>query len=251
MKKTTIAILSTLLLSSCVSIPTHHEEHKAHWGYRGEYSPSHWGDLKAEYKMCSLGKQQSPINITNAKDTKLKAISFHYTTTPKNIVNNGHTVQVNVNEGSYILIGGKEYALKQFHFHTPSENHINGKSFPLEAHFVHASMDGELAVISVLFEKGKANKTIQALWNNMPMNSGDENELKNIAKNIMDLIPTKNEFYKFNGSLTTPPCSEGVKWMVLSKKLTVSNEQVEKFSKAVHGTNNRPIQATNKRLIER
>ncbi|MBN2825559.1 MAG: carbonic anhydrase family protein [Campylobacterales bacterium] len=248
MKKITLALSSALLLMA-TGCATSHTVHKAHWGYTGHEGPSNWGSLSDDYKMCSLGRNQSPINVTHSLDAKLAPITFSYTTAPTEILNNGHTVQVNIAAGSYIVVDGKKYELKQYHFHTPSENHIEGKSFPLEAHFVHAASDGELAVIGVMFEYGKANTTLAQLWEKMPMNADEKHELNNIAKNLMALIPTKTQYYRFNGSLTTPPCSEGVKWMVLGKMLKVSKAQIEKFAHALHGHNNRPIQATNARVI--
>jgi len=244
-KKITLMLSSALLLMSSCS----HTTHNAHWGYTGHNGPSSWGSLSDDYKMCTLGRNQSPINITNSLDAHLAPIQFSYTTAPTEIVNNGHTVQVNIASGSSIVVDKKRYELKQYHFHTPSENHIEGKSFPLEVHFVHVAKDGELAVIGVMFEYGKANTTLAQLWEKMPMNKDEKHELNNVAKNLMDLIPTQTQYYRFNGSLTTPPCSEGVKWMVLGKMLKVSQTQIEKFAHAVHGGNNRPIQATNARIV--
>jgi len=245
MKKLTFALASTLILA----LSSHATEHKAHWGYTGHEGPSNWGNLSDNYKTCGLGKNQSPINVTHSHDANLTPIKFNYSSTPNEIINNGHTVQVNIAKGSSIELDNKTYELKQYHFHTPSENHIEGKSFPLEVHFVHAAKDNELAVVAVLFEYGNDNQTLAKLWEKMPMEASQKHELKNIAKNLMDLIPTNKQYYRFNGSLTTPPCSEGVKWIVLGKHLKVSKAQIEKFSKAVHGTNNRPIQALNARVI--
>ena len=251
MKKITLALSSALLLlaTGCSNTAPTHSTHKAHWGYTGHEGPSNWGSLSDDYKMCSLGRNQSPINVTHSLNANLAPIKFSYTTAPSDIINNGHTVQVNIAAGSYIVVDNKKYELKQYHFHTPSENHIHGKSFPLEAHFVHAAVDGELAVVAVLFEYGKDNKTLAKLWEKMPMEAHGKHELNNIAKNLMDLIPTNRQYYRFNGSLTTPPCSEGVKWMVLGKNLKVSKAQIEKFAHAVGGHNNRPIQPLNARMI--
>ncbi|MEA2029664.1 MAG: carbonic anhydrase family protein [Campylobacterota bacterium] len=246
MKKITLVLSSALLMiaTSCSTTA-----HKVHWGYTGHEGPSNWGSLSSDYKICSLGKNQSPINVTHSLNANLAPIEFSYTTAPTDIINNGHTVQINIAKGSYIVVDNKKYELKQYHFHTPSENHIDNKSFPLEAHFVHAAGNGELAVVAVLFEYGKDNKTLAKLWEKMPMHTNEKHELNNIAKNLMTLIPTNTQYYRFNGSLTTPPCSEGVKWMVLGKNLKVSKAQIEKFSHAVGGHNNRPIQPLNARVI--
>jgi len=249
MKKLTLGLSSALLMMATGCSTTTATPHKTHWGYTGHEGPSSWGSLSDDYKMCSLGRNQSPIDVTHSIHANLAPIKFHYTTAPTEIINNGHTVQVNIAAGSYIVIDGKKYELKQYHFHTPSENHIEGKSFPLEAHFVHVASDGELAVVAVLFEYGKDNTTLAQLWKKMPMQADEKYTLNNIAKNLMNLIPTKNHYYRFNGSLTTPPCSEGVKWMVLAKHLKVSKAQITKFTHAVHGHNNRPIQPLDARMI--
>jgi carbonic anhydrase len=244
--KKSLALLSSLLLASTLSLAS---DHKAHWGYTGHNGPQSWGELSDKYKMCGIGMNQSPINIVSSLDADLEPIGFNYKTSPVEILNNGHTVQVNVASGSIIEVDGVSYELKQYHFHTPSENNINSKSFPLEAHFVHADKDGNLAVVGVMFEEGKENAQLKELWAKMPMEADVHTKLSAEAKDINALLPESKEYYRFNGSLTTPPCSEGVKWMVLETPLTISKEQVEKFSHAVHGHNNRPIQSQNARII--
>jgi len=219
------------------------------WGYTGHNGPENWGSLSPNYQMCNIGKNQSPINITTSVDANLPPIGFNYKTPPSEIINNGKTIQVNVEPGSSIVVDGVTYALKQYHFHTPSENHIAGKDFPLEAHFVHADANGNLAVVAVMFEEGKANAQLAKIWEKMPMKADENNALKGEVKNIRSFLPQKQDYYRFNGSLTTPPCSEGVKWMVMKEPLTVSKQQVKKFSQAVNGTNNRPIQPQNARMV--
>ena len=246
MKKMFTSVLSVLVTSSITLLAGGHQ---GHWGYTGHEGPDSWGSLSEKHTMCSKGKNQSPINITSSFEADLDPLNFHYTTSQVKILNNGHTVQVNIKKGSYLQLAESRYELIQYHFHTPSENNIHGKVFPLEAHFVHADKDGNLAVIGVMFEEGKENKQLSELWKKMPMKSGENYPLTSQAKNINKLLPDNKEYYRFNGSLTTPPCSEGVKWMVLSTPLTISKEQVEKFSHAVHGFNNRPIQDLNARVI--
>ena len=246
MKKMFTSVISILITSSISLIAS---SHQSHWGYTGHEGPDNWGGLSEKYTMCSEGRNQSPINITSSFETDLDAIDFNYGTSPVKILNNGHTVQVDVKKGSYINLGSSRYELIQYHFHTPSENNIQGVSFPLEAHFVHADKDGNLAVVGVMFEEGKENTQLSELWKKMPMKAGENYPLTVEAKDINKLLPNDKEYYRFNGSLTTPPCSEGVKWMVLAKPLSISKEQVEKFSHAVHGFNNRPIQEINARVI--
>lgn len=164
------------------------------------------------------------------------------------MVNNGHTIQVNQGSGSYISLDGKDYVLKQYHFHTPSENRIRGEEFPLEAHLVHADADGNLAVIAVMFRQGKPNQALAASWAAMPEQAGGTATLA--TKVSPDaLLPKNRDYYRFNGSLTTPPCSEGVKWLVMKTPVTVSAEQIDKFAKVMGHPNNRPVQPVNARLI--
>ncbi len=195
-----------------------------------------------------MGKNQSPINITTSLDAKLDAIAPSYTTASNAIVNNGHTIQVNVDGGSTLTVDGMTFELKQFHFHTPSENHIEGKSFPLEAHFVHLDKEGNIAVLALMFEEGEENKALAKVWEKMPKEAHEKSALvlSDISK---ALLPENKEYYRFNGSLTTPPCSEGVRWLVLKTPVSISKAQVEAFAHTMHHPNNRPIQATNARLI--
>jgi carbonic anhydrase len=223
-----------------------------HWGYTGHSAPQYWGDIDPKYAMCKQGLNQSPIDITSkvTVETKgLKPILFSYGADAKGVLNNGHSIQVNVDSYSSIDIDGEHFVLKQFHFHTPSENEIDGRSFPLEAHFVHVSDDGKLAVVGVLFELGESNKALQAIWDAMPKEAGKTNELKLSSKMIENLLPKNRDYYYFNGSLTTPPCSEGVKWMVMQNYLTISKEQVQIFLDVMHHPNNRPTMPINARKV--
>ena len=243
MKKT----LTTLLL---ISYAIYANDHVKHWGYTADVAPSHWSELNPKYKMCSEGKSQSPINIVASSDIDLSPLALHYNTKSTTVIDNGHTVQVNIAEGSTFIIGDDKYELKQFHFHTPSENNINGKSFPFEVHFVHATKDGKLAVLAVMFEEAKENNAIiSKIWSKFPLKEGKKTELVLSAEEIQALMPSDKEYYKFTGSLTTPPCSEEVKWHVMKKPLTISKAQVKKFFDIYGHTNNRPIQKTNERKI--
>ncbi len=225
-------------------------EHTIHWGYSGHGGPEHWGELSGDYQMCMLGKNQSPIDIRTKKayKTHLKPIKFYYATATKDVVDNGHTEQVDIEPGSYIVVDGIKFELKQFHFHTPSENRINGKSYPLEAHFVHADEHGNLAVLALMFKYGKANKVLEKIWKTMPEKEGKKALTMN-AKDVKHLLPKKRDYYRYNGSLTTPPCSEGVRWLVLKHPVSVSKAQVEKFAKIMGHHNNRPVQPLNARVI--
>jgi carbonic anhydrase len=255
MKRVTIysivAVASLLLTTGCSHTETHAKEsHAEHWGYTTDVGPSHWSELNKQYHMCSEGKFQSPINIVATSDIDLPALALDYKTDSTDVIDNGHAVQVNITSGSTFTIGSDKYELKQFHFHTPSENNINAKSFPLEAHFVHATADGKLAVVAVMFEEGEANPILSKIWGNFPLKTGEKVEFKLNSNDVKALMPTDKDYYKFTGSLTTPPCSEEVKWHVIKKPQTISKEQVKEFFDIYGHTNNRAIQDTNKREIE-
>jgi carbonic anhydrase len=235
----TVALFTPLAIAQEVS---------AHWGYTGHNSPQQWAELSPKNKMCGIGKNQAPINITASLDANLEALEIKYTQPSANIINNGHTIQVNIKDGDTIGIDGISFGLKQFHFHTPSENNIDGKSFPLEAHFVHLDKNGNIAVLALMFEEGEENINLAKIWEKMPTKANETNNLSldNIATT---LLPKNRDYYRFNGSLTTPPCSEGVRWVVLKTPVTISKAQVEKFLNVMKHPNNRPIQNTNARVI--
>jgi carbonic anhydrase len=221
---------------------------QAHWGYAGNVGPEHWGALAPAYEMCDRGRNQSPIDLTGFLKTDLQPIKFRYRTTVQDIYNTGHSVQANYTPGSTIELDGHVFELKQFHFHAPSENRISSKIFPLEGHLVHADSDGNLAVVAVMFAEGKANAAVAALWKQMPSKEGEKVALTSEV-NAAGLLPKKRDYYRYNGSLTTPPCSEGVWWLVLKEPVSVSQQQVEAFTKVMGHPNNRPVQAVNARSI--
>ena len=218
------------------------------WGYSGHNGPSHWGDLKSEYTMCKIGKNQSPINITNEIKANLTPLNIYYDVKAYKFLNNGHTLKAKMKNGAKIYIDGKEFNLIQFHFHTPSENTIDGKYYPMEAHFVHSTKKGELAVLAVMFKEGKYNPNLEKLTINLPKHIGEEKDISKSNLKAKDLLPGNLDYYRFNGSLTTPPCSEGVRWFVLKTPVEISKSQIDKFEK-IMGKNNRPTQPINARII--
>jgi len=221
---------------------------KAHWGYSGNEGPEHWGKLDPEYSSCSEGKNQSPVNLTGMIESDLSPITINYQSGGNEILNNGHTIQVNYKPGSTITVDGHIFELKQFHFHSPSENTIGGHSYPMEAHFVHADKEGNLAVIAVMFKTGEKNAELEKAWEHMPENAGGKRALsKSIDAN--SLLPHDRDYYRFNGSLTTPPCSEGVWWLLMKYFDTASTEQIDKFTHTMVHPNNRPVQPLNARAI--
>ena len=247
-------IISTLISATVALVllgsTTFAQEHtaKAHWGYTGHGSPEKWAELSPKNQMCGIGKNQSPINVTTSADADLEALTIDYKNPSSSIINNGHTIQVNIQEGNTLTVDNIAFELKQFHFHTPSENNIDGKSFPLEVHFVHLDKDGNIAVLALMFEEGEANTNLAKIWEKMPLKAEETADavLENIAS---ALLPKEREYYRFNGSLTTPPCTEGVRWFVLKTPVSISKEQVAKFLELMKHPNNRPIQATNARVI--
>jgi carbonic anhydrase len=244
MKKTFIPILLATMLSSTTAIA----EGVAHWGYSGEAGPDHWAELSKEFSTCGSGKNQSPVNLTGMIEGDLPKMAVNYKPGGTEVVNNRHTIQVNYAPGSTITVAGKTFELKQFHFHSPSENNIEGHSYPMEAHFVHADKDGNLAVIAVMFKVGKQNAELEKAWEFMPHEAGASHELHNQV-NAKVLLPHSSDYYRFNGSLTTPPCTEWVNWFVMKYYDTASQQQIDKFIHAMHHDNNRPLQPLNARLL--
>jgi len=221
---------------------------EAHWGYGKEHGPSQWSELKPEFETCGTGKRQSPIDIAAAEKADLPAINFKYQASPLHIINNGHTIQVNLSSGSTITIADHSYALAQFHFHTPSEEAIHGKHRALVAHFVHKDADGKLAVVAVLFDVGKSNAVLAPVLANMPREEGPERAVEGTSLDPSKLLPPKRGYYEFEGSLTTPPCSEGVRWLVLKQPVTLSQQQLDALRK-LYPSNARPTQPLNGRTV--
>lgn len=245
-------------------------EDDTHWGYSGHEGPENWASLTADNFACS-GKNQSPINLTGFIEAELQPIKFNYKAGGNVILNNGHTIQVNYKKGSNIEVDEQIFNFLQVHFHSPSENHIKGKSYPLEAHFVHANEEGELAVVAVMYQQGtpkrqlevqndksddkvvvailsKQDVLLEKLWSTMPSQAGEKHEFSERV-NVEGLLPKNRDYYRFNGSLTTPPCSEGVRWLVMKEIVTISKAQIDTFSAVLHEPNNRPLQQINSRTV--
>jgi len=227
-----------------------------HWSYTGNCGPQFWHTLNPKYSIAKEGKQQSPINLENAKESEGVDIHYSYEASPISIINNGHTIQVNYAAGSILTAAGVEYELKQFHFHLPSEHTIEGNHTAMECHLVHQNNETKkLAVLGVFIELGAHNDVIDDVWNNLPpkMKRGKghgEPEIVNIPKNInvSDLLPADKTLYRYSGSLTTPPCSEGVYWLLLKEPIQFDKQQIRTFKK-IFRHNNRPTQEINERNI--
>lgn len=264
MKFTVIKPISLLLLSAFIALPAWTfakeqqsadkeqviEQEHAKWSYQDKTGPKYWALLSEEYSMCHEGKNQSPINISTAVRAKLKGIRFEYNMlVPENIVNNGHTIQVNIRSGGKITIDEKPFFLKQFHFHTPSEHRIDGSSYPLEAHFVHVSEDNQIAVVSLLYRPGPTNTALDALLKNMPFNVGETKRPGVRDLELFERDKVVKNYFRYSGSLTTPPCTEGVTWIVMQTRSNVNKLQIEAFQYALKHPNNRPVQPLNGRVV--
>jgi len=215
----------------------------AHWEYDGAMGPENWGK---EFPTCGRGKSQAPLNIKGPFEKVRYSVAPDYKQGQLKIVNNGHTIQVNVPVGSKIRIDGKPYDLLQFHFHRPSEEHIDGKPSAMVIHFVHKNAEGELAVLGVMLREGNENPGIKTLWTHAPKAEGPEVVPDGVMFNPGNLLPREMDFFHYDGSLTTPPCTEKVKFYILKTQVNVSKEQMAEFPFKM---NARPIQPTNGRPI--
>ncbi len=223
--------------------------HKSlHWSYGGEGGPIRWADMRPEWATCGNGSRQSPIDIRSGIKVDLEPIGFDYKPTGFSIIDTGHTIQVNLGAGNHMTVGGRVFELVQFHFHRPSEERINGRAYDMVAHLEHRDSNGKLAVVAVLIERGAARKLVQTIWNNMPLEK-NETVTPAGAMDMNDILPAKRDYFTYMGSLTTPPCSEGVLWMVMKDPVTISQEQIDIFAR-LYQMNARPIQATAERLIK-
>lgn len=223
--------------------------HTPHWTYTGDTGADKWGTLGAEFATCGTGQRQSPIDIRHTVRADLPPIQFAYKPVPLSIVDNGHTIKVDTPGAGNITVNGESFELIQFHFHKPSEEKINGKAYDMVVHLVHQSKEGKLAVVGVLMEAGKEQALIRTLWTHLPLEPDKPANYPEVKIDPAQLLPKTRTYYTFMGSLTTPPCTEGVLWMVMKTPLQVSKEQLAGFG-TIYKSNVRPIQAVNNRLIK-
>ncbi|MFC1751041.1 carbonic anhydrase [Pseudomonadota bacterium] len=219
----------------------------AHWGYEGKGGPEHWGDMKRSYATCKIGRQQSPIDIRGGVTAFVPPINFNYKDVSLEVLNNGHTIQVQRPGGGYIWVGNNRFELAQFHFHGLSEHIVNGVSYPMEMHLVHKDSHGNLAVVGVFIKEGRHNSELDKAWKIMPKNSGDTKHAT-VQLNAADMLPDDRNYFHYMGSLTTPPCSENVRWFVLRTPIEASAKQIKKFGD-VMPYNARPAQPMYNRFI--
>jgi carbonic anhydrase len=244
--------LFVLLIVAVALLPSiSRAQWKTAWSYEGANGPEHWGDLDPDYAACGRGKEQSPIDIRRAMTAALPALRFDYKSGPLRIINNGHTaVRVNYppGNGNFLVVGDTRYELTQFHFHRPSEETIHGRSYDMVIHLMHAAGDGKVAAVAVLLKAGRADPTIQRLWEYMPHTEGKETEIPGVEVNPAALLPHNKSYYTYAGSQTAPPCTEGVTWFVLKTPVQVSAEEISTFA-ALYPHDVRPPQSLNGRIV--
>jgi carbonic anhydrase len=222
--------------------------HGTHWTYEGESGPANWSKINSDWAMCGGGRRQSPIDIRDGIKVDLEQIGFDYHPSSFNEIDNGHTIQVTVGGGNFITVGNQSYELQGFHFHRPSEERVNGKGTEMVIHLVHKSAEGKLAIVAVLLERGKQHNLIQTVWNNLPL---EKNELvaPSVVLDLKDVLPEKREYYTYMGSLSEPPCTEGVLWLVMKQPMQASPAQMALFSR-LYPLNARPVQQGFGRMIK-
>lgn len=218
------------------------------WSYEGGGGPAQWAAMRPEFATCASGKRQSPIDLRDGLRVQLDPVQFEYKPSGFRVIDTGHTVQVNVEGGNTIEITGRRYELQQFHFHRPSEERIDGRAFDMSAHLVHKDGEGRLAIVAVLLEGGSAQPLVQTVWNNLPLEKGEEVPARGTI-DLNALLPAERGYFTYMGSLTTPPCSEGVLWMVMKQPVSVSPQQIAIFSR-LYPMNARPVQSASGRLIK-
>lgn len=258
-----LLIAAVVLLVGCTDHEVHTEhseqEQPMHWGYEADDGPDQWSSMNTDWALCADGRQQSPIDLTAATDFELPPAIFNRPTDQElevvnqagviNALDNGHTIQVNSKTGETMSVGDKSFALVQFHFHAPSEHTVDGQHYPMEIHFVHQAEDGALAVVGILVEEGEENPFAVPLWEQLAQATGTATTVyvaPEFDDHFEDNAPTS--LYHYMGSLTTPPCSEGVNWYVRERPAQFSREQIAAFT-AVYDHNNRPVQALNNRTL--
>ncbi|MDI3401148.1 carbonic anhydrase family protein [Pseudomonas sp. V88_4] len=246
LKKQLLGATLTLTIAGVYTTTWASPGHLPAWSYTAPSGPENWGDLHGEYALCSSGKVQSPIDINDATVTALAPLVFAYQPSAATVLNNGHTIQLSPTDSGSLTLASGNYSFVQMHFHTPSEESIQGRTYPMDAHLVHRNAAGELAVVALLFEEGAHNPALEVILAAMPTVAGDVVNLESI--DIAAFLPASHHYYAYMGSLTTPPCAEGVRWQVLSSVVQLSSAQLRAFQ-ALYPMNARPVQPLNGRSV--
>ncbi|CAN5595781.1 carbonic anhydrase family protein [soil metagenome] len=240
-----LALSIVLVLGSTAGLQANDEA----WSYEGDTGPAYWGTLQPAFAACS-GREQSPVDIPADAPVRAEDVAYDYQPSALTIADNGHAIQVDYDEGSSVVIGDASYHLRQFHFHSPSEHTLDGDPADMELHLVHASDEGALAVIGVLLVEGTpANTALEPIWAHLPDAPGPATLIEGVLVDAADLLPDDRSYYAYPGSLTTPPCLEGVTWHVLAEPLELSAEQLATFRELHDGTN-RPVQPLDDRTFD-
>lgn len=249
MRKT---LFTFLVLLAFFTAASPRAQWKTPWGYEGSQGPEHWAGLDPAYSACN-GREQSPVDIRGAQRAALPLLRFEYQGGPlKYLINNGKTVRVNyhgADNQNFLIVGDQRYQLTQFHFHRPSEEYVNGQQYDMVAHFMHQTSDGQVAGVAVFLSTGSANAVVQQLWEHLPLTEGPEQEIPGVQINPAGLLPANLSYYRYRGSLTAPPCTEGVTWLVLKTPVSVSPAQIKAFA-ALYPHDVRPPQPLNGRVIQ-
>jgi len=241
-----LVVMAGLASCSKSESATEEDAHVVQWSYEGNGAPEYWAELDEEFATCGSGREQSPVDIPLEAPVNGEGLAFAYQETAVNILNNGHAIQVNYAAGSSVEIDDGTYDLAQFHFHGPSEHTLTGSNTALEMHLVHVNAEGGLAVVGVMIEAGDENAAYAPVFDNIPVEAGGARIVDGTSVNAIDLLPSDRSYYRYEGSLTTPPCSEGVKWHVLSHPVTLSADQIAAFTDIMED-GNRPVQPLNER----
>jgi carbonic anhydrase len=248
-------LILACLVAAAVSMPTSLlAQWKTPWSYEGPRGAEHWSELDPEYAACNTGKEQSPVDIRTTERAELPALQFEYRSEPlKYLINNGYTIRVNYHDapgsGGFLVVGDKRYQLTQFHFHRPSEEYIHGKAYDMVLHLMHKASDGSVLGVAVLIKAGGPNPLVQQIWDHMPVTKGNEEEIPLVEVNPAEMLPHDLGYYEYMGSITAPPCTEGVKWIVLKTPIELSREQIDAFAK-LYPHDVRPLQPLNGRVVK-
>jgi carbonic anhydrase len=248
MAKLSSLVLVLILIFLMLAPTTAGASEGVHWGYEGETGPEHWGELSPDYATCSQGMEQSPVDIPAAAPVNPSGLRLEYQPSALNIVNNGHSIQVNVDAGSSLTVDGAAYPLVQFHLHSLSEHTLNGVHTAMELHLVHKDAGGRTAVVGLMIVEGAQNLAYEPILAHMPAEEGEPQFVPSVTVNAGDLLPSDRSYYRYNGSLTTPPCTEGVKWFVLTVPVELSADQIASFQ-SIYDNNYRPVQPLNERTF--
>lgn len=245
-------MMNKKLIAACVlglaAVSVWGDEGARDWAYRGNTGPRDWAGLSPDYEACGNGRVQSPVNIRHTEKVELPALDFQYSTVAATVVNDGHMIRVDLPQGNHLKVGDERYELVQINLHSPSEEQINGRHKAMTAHFVHRNADGKLAVVAVLLQTGRHNDAFQPVFANLPRGRNAD-PLQGIEVDLAAMLPDQRKYYAYEGSLTSPPCTEGVSWMVMKAAVPVSKQQKAEFRRWFP-RNVRPVQPLYGRVVK-